>query len=375
MYKVVFAEDEATTRNNICRVIDWEKYNFQIVSMSSDGEEALAAIEQYHPDVLITDIKMPFIDGLELSKMAKSLLPTIRIVILSGYSEFVYAQEAIKIGVQDYLIKPITPTRLIQILVKLHDQLEEDAKNRKRHLQIIDDLRYAELRLQKLPEGNLSADDLSGIHNVAKQLDDFLRLGSRENIDTFVDTLFDSFNERSIESSLFRYYFLLKILSACIKAVEDMNGDPREVLPFTNDISAFLHQTVHIKTARKMIYDCLLLVIEFRKLSMNGTASLAERAKLYIESNFSSPELSAKQVAEYVNLSPNYFSNVFKQFTGVSFVKYVIKYRICKAKVLLKTTDLSISDIAEKVGFSNPNYFYMVFHRSENCTPHTYRET
>ena len=101
MYSIVFAEDEKTTRENICRVIDWERYGFVICATASDGEEALQAVQRYRPEVLITDIRMPFMDGLELSKQAKKVVPSIKIIILSGFMEFGYAQDAIRIGVQD----------------------------------------------------------------------------------------------------------------------------------------------------------------------------------------------------------------------------------------------------------------------------------
>ena len=99
MVKVYLVEDEIIIRQSIKNSIDWEKEGYEFVGDASDGELALPVILKEKPDILITDIRMPFMDGLELSRMVKAELPDIKIVILSGYDDFEYAKQAIKIGV------------------------------------------------------------------------------------------------------------------------------------------------------------------------------------------------------------------------------------------------------------------------------------
>ena len=106
MIKVFLVEDEIIIRNGIKNSIDWEMHGYDFVGEASDGELALPMILEKKPDILITDIKMPFMDGLELSEQVKKALPATKIMILSGYNEFDYAKMAIKIGVTDYLLKP-----------------------------------------------------------------------------------------------------------------------------------------------------------------------------------------------------------------------------------------------------------------------------
>lgn len=98
MVKVYLVEDEIIIRQSIKNSIDWEKEGYEFVGDASDGELALPVILKEKPDILITDIRMPFMDGLELSRMVKAELPDIKIVILSGYDDFEYAKQAIKIG-------------------------------------------------------------------------------------------------------------------------------------------------------------------------------------------------------------------------------------------------------------------------------------
>ena len=101
MIKVFLVEDEVVIRDAIKNSIDWEQEGYEFVGEASDGELALPMILKEKPDILITDIRMPFMDGLELSRLVKKELPDTNIIILSGYDEFEYAKEAIKIGVEE----------------------------------------------------------------------------------------------------------------------------------------------------------------------------------------------------------------------------------------------------------------------------------
>ena len=105
MLKTFLVEDEVVIREMIKKMIPWEQYGFELAGEASDGEMALPLILKSKPDLLITDIKMPFMDGLTLCKLVKKELPDIKIVILSGYDDFNYAKQAINIGVEDYLLE------------------------------------------------------------------------------------------------------------------------------------------------------------------------------------------------------------------------------------------------------------------------------
>ena len=124
MIRVFLVEDEVTVRENIKRMVPWEAYGFELVGEAADGELALPLIRKYQPDLLITDIKMPFMDGLTLCGIVKKEQPGIKIVILSGYDEFSYAQQAISIGVEDYLLKPIRKAAFVKRLEEIRRRKE-----------------------------------------------------------------------------------------------------------------------------------------------------------------------------------------------------------------------------------------------------------
>jgi two-component system response regulator YesN len=129
-YKVFFVEDEIVTREGIRDNVDWKGNGFEFCGDAPDGEMALPLLKTANPDVLITDIKMPFMDGLELCKIVQECMPGIKIVILSGHDEFEYAQQAIQLGVKEYLLKPVTPQDLHQVLRRMAALLEQESKER-----------------------------------------------------------------------------------------------------------------------------------------------------------------------------------------------------------------------------------------------------
>ena len=124
MVKLFLVEDEIIMRDGIKKHIDWKGEDIDFCGEASDGELAFPMILKLKPDILVTDIKMPFMDGLELSKLVRKELPNLRIIILSGYDEFTYAQEAVSIGVEEYLLKPISPAKLLSSIKKVKDKIE-----------------------------------------------------------------------------------------------------------------------------------------------------------------------------------------------------------------------------------------------------------
>lgn len=126
MYKLLIVEDEAEVRNGIRNNIDWRSMGFKVIAEAGNGREALDIIENSKPDVVITDITMPIMDGLELSCILKKEYPTIRTIILTGYDDFKFAQRAIKYGVSDYLLKPVLPEDLSKLMLRIKNEIDSE---------------------------------------------------------------------------------------------------------------------------------------------------------------------------------------------------------------------------------------------------------
>lgn len=175
MLKTFLVEDEVVIREMIKKMIPWEQYGFKLAGEASDGEMALPLILKSKPDLLITDIKMPFMDGLTLCKLVKKELPDIKIVILSGYDDFNYARQAISIGVEDYLLKPITKNAFIERLQEIYDRYEHE-KTQKEY--------YEKFRLEMQEyERNASRDFFESLVRADWNLEEIYQRADRLNLD------------------------------------------------------------------------------------------------------------------------------------------------------------------------------------------------
>ena len=162
--KVFLVEDEMVIRRGIKNSIDWEKEGYIFCGEASDGELAYPMIIKEKPDILITDIRMPFMDGLELCKLVKKELPNIKILILSGYDEFDYAKEAIRLGVTEYLLKPISSGKLLEALTGVSESIRRQKQDQDLVRKYMEEMREnTEHEKQKFFEqmiaGNLSMAD------------------------------------------------------------------------------------------------------------------------------------------------------------------------------------------------------------------------
>lgn len=162
--KVFLVEDEMVIRRGIKNSIDWEKEGYIFCGEASDGELAYPMIIKEKPDILITDIRMPFMDGLELCKLVKKELPNIKILILSGYDEFDYAKEAIRLGVTGYLLKPISSGKLLEALNGVSESIRREKEDKDLVRKYMEEMREnTEHEKQKFFEqmiaGNLSMAD------------------------------------------------------------------------------------------------------------------------------------------------------------------------------------------------------------------------
>ena len=165
MLKVFLVEDESVIREGLRNKIPWEQYGFTLVGDAADGEMALPLIRKTRPDVLITDIKMPFMDGLSLSKIVHGEFPKTRIIIISGHDDFDYARKAIEVGVEQYLLKPITRMTLRKVLLELKEKIEQDMEQEDYQTQFQNEMyEYEQLSrrrfFEKIFEGKLSVTEI-----------------------------------------------------------------------------------------------------------------------------------------------------------------------------------------------------------------------
>lgn len=526
--KVFITEDESIVREGLRDSIPWERYGFEFVGDAPDGEMALPLIRKLKPDILITDIKMPFMDGLSLSSIVSRELPDTKIIILSGYSDFEYARKAIEINVDQYLLKPITKASMIKALEQTRQKIQEEQEQK-------DYLRQYEKEIKKyenfsrrsffeaLVEGKLSVQDIyeqseklnidldaesynfvvftirdgdeSSYSEPAEAVLDrllnyFLRFpgyilfrcnlrsyaviikGSTRDIDTLTQRCVSAIGEycSGAEGELdwhiaigtptsrlsglpqcysdvnhiiaYRYIqpekhiFTPDILNAERERLNDPNEqtfdvakiDPMVIRSFvenglaeetelfvrgymgnlngaekslmlrhylmmsaqinaelalsklgcdTTRFSAIVPKpdiTMSSESLENYLITVLRNAIELRNISsLQRNNDMIEQAIRYIDRNYTDEDISLNSVAKVVNISSNYFSALFSQRVGMSFVEYLTQKRMDRAKQLLQQTSKRSGEIANEVGYHDPRYFSFVFKKTQGCTPSAYR--
>lgn len=149
MIKVFLVEDEIIIRESIHKMIPWEEYGFTLIGEAKDGEMALPLIKKSKPDVLITDIKMPFMDGLTLSRLVKKEFPDTKIIIISGYDDFDYARQAISLGIEQYLLKPISKAEFLKVLEGIRSKYEKENEQRMYYQKFENEIKAYEKNVQR----------------------------------------------------------------------------------------------------------------------------------------------------------------------------------------------------------------------------------
>lgn len=130
MYKLILVDDEEDVREGVSQEIDWHAHGFEVLAKAENGKEALDLVERLRPDVVVTDIRMPFMDGLQLAEAVRRQFPATRIIILTGFDEFEYAQKAVKLHIDEYVLKPFSAVELIDALGKVKARMDEEAAHR-----------------------------------------------------------------------------------------------------------------------------------------------------------------------------------------------------------------------------------------------------
>lgn len=432
MLKVFLVEDESIVREGLKNNIPWREYGYQFMGEASDGEVALPMIRKIRPDVLITDIKMPFMDGLALSQIVTQEIPDIKIIIISGYDEFEYAQRAIRVGVEQYLLKPITRGGLRKVLLELREKIESE-REQKNHLEAFQNEMkeyedYSRRKfLEKIFGGVLSVQqiyeeaaklsiDLNGpaynlvlLNIQVKRQNPEFGANRPEGIERVREALLRYFM-RFPEYLVFRWNISLfgvlikgepermkEMTDRCVGSIEKICEEEKDAIEWyvavgeaverlsllpecytkVNRILAhrFFDPGQHILTEQDM--ESLSAGKDVKGYESaegeNQSRRILKKGLEYIEENFCEESLSLNSVARAIGVSANYFSSVFSQEMQLTFVEYVTKKRMEKAKKLLRQTEKHSGEIAAEVGYKDAHYFSFVFKKTVGCSPREYR--
>lgn len=394
LLKVLIADDEHNIREGIRYSIDWHEIGMEVVAEAEDGEEALELALKYEVDVLLADLNMPIMNGLTLIKNIKENLQKCKVVIISGHDEFSYAQEALRLDVEDYILKPIKPDSLTEVLNKVHLKLQTQTAQRK-YLEIASNhisqntLFIQEQFCLNWVEGNLTDGkikeqlDFWGIPEEVPQLLAVVRIQELEIKQPLI---------QGTDKEIFIFSIKKIILDVLEKQQRLVFSDESGLLfillwgyvqeesfsKMEKSIESYLHvsPTLFLRSITGDFDSVPSIYQNYKKKVYEEfqVSPIVRRAKNYIREQYTNPELTLESVAQQLQISSVYLSRMIKQGLGTSFVGLVTEMRIKKAIMLLNSTNLQVNEIAEQVGYESQHYFSTSFKKEVGVSPNQYRK-
>lgn len=528
-YSVLLVDDEEEVFQVIMKKLDWESMGFEIAGYARNGVEALELAEELQVDVVMTDIKMPYMDGLTLCKKLKELYQKIKVIIFSGFDEFEYAREAIKIEAEEYILKPINANELREVFERIKTNLDKELDEKRNidklreyymeSLPLLQENFYTSLIDGRIPEEEIEnyvrnyQIDLKGPYYVVTvlhisttnpvdeniQMDPFLlavsvkklaeeqlaeewkckmvtylgdsivitELEDEESITRFTDAMdkickmakrvckarvtagighvVNRMSQFAVSYQGAKNATSYRVLYGNTRAINIAETDPQEnadipweepyiqkilkkikmgeAEPLKEAIHEFVEQLagtrMSLQKYRILIMELITEIFRFgtnNQMNLEAifgenrdvythamqietpealgqwlddncvkmqrqvlherqdtTKSFVTRAIEYVKEHYSDSDLSIETICGYLNVSAAYFSTVFKKETGKTFINYLTDYRMEQAEELLLTQNEKTYIIAEKVGYSDPNYFSYAFKKQFGMSPSKYK--
>ena len=410
LYTVVVADDEDELREAVCSMIPWEELGFRLVGSASNGLDALQLVEKHEPDLLLTDIRMPFISGIELARQVREVRPATNIAFLSGYDDFSYAQQAIQYNIISYMLKPLTIEGLEKELRTIRGKI---------------DAQYAQFRKsgpmggeQRLLAAAVMPLVLDGYAEPGgeAQLEEYAREAGllRDGVDrpcctVMVSTLLngDGSNATSpafaapVDRLAAKYLRSVSFFSGG-KVVTVLLGNPSDFEEYLHILADEVPQMAQralglrcrvgvSRTAGSLagLHGAYREAVEalrqgeggeggawfIRDLApaVRGGELLCRRALEALDRRYMDAELSLVSLSESLDVSPNHLSACIKKYAGDTFINLLIRRRMEAARELVTGTELKLQEVARRCGYTDQHYFSYCFKKYCGESPNAMR--
>jgi two-component system response regulator YesN len=394
MIKLLIADDEPKILRGLKKSLNWEEWNIEIVGEAEDGEIAFEMAKQLQPDILFLDINMPFLNGLDLIKKLNSELPSSIVIVISGYDEFAYAQEAIRLGVFQYILKPVN-TEDLRNAVEQAVQLHEEKTKKNNYINWVTDkldknaYLIRQTFLNNWMKGKLTEKDIQEhISFLNMNFDDTWIFAAKPLIKLAEGKIVETWDQNLLYFTL--QNFMEEILLNCESMIV-FNDDYKQIIAFipcystdqVNTLGSKIDEMFQKHTGKNIIFAKrpfklnqnmpeLYKSISEEINSQSRIVPVVLLAKKYIERNYHKQDLTLQEVAEEVRVSPTYLSRLIKEELGSSFIEYLTMVRIENAIEFMENPSYKMYEIAEKVGYSTQHYFSTAFKKVIGVSPSAY---
>jgi len=359
IFTVLLVDDEPLVLEGLTFMIEWERYGFSVCGEAYDGEEALDRIRELDPDLVVTDIRMPAMDGLQLIEhCSNELKARCQFVILSGHDDFESAQKALSNGALDYWLKPIDTEEIHAALRRIHGQWTDPGHAER------PDPPTAQLPLDAawtIPDDPLFEEEDRLLQAV--EAGDEAAIG--ESARRLCRRLESAFGGRAEPGKAFLSHVLMELVWKMTEG--DVSSPSREG---KSDLA--LPSLPNQATQWPGVLEEFALQAAKRLAVLRAGIGPAGEAALFVREHYREP-LQLQTVARELHFQPAYFGQLFKKEIGMSFIDYVHRTRVEAGRKLLLRTDLKVADVARSVGYADPEQFAAKFKQWMNMSPSQYK--
>ncbi len=333
MIRILIVDDEKLERRALHIILERHYGSNVQIAEAENIQEAVERAIELKPHLVFMDIRMPGGDGLQGTRLLRARFPLIHVVMLTAHAEFEYAHLAIKFHVDDYLLKPVRAEKVIETVDRI---LEESAQAGSDNVRLMEELEAA------LMSGNY-------------QQSRFLLQKSVSGLDNSLDSCKKWAGQ------------VLALLEKTRQVYQVAASEDPHVVQMGIEAERIYSRVIdQVRHYMERIFEDIIT----SKLAQLD--SELDYAVEYIEKNLHR-DITLGEIAQYMNISPHYFSRIFKKAHSQNFVDYVTDRKIIQAVFWLRSTDKSINEVALALGFSEPNYFSKVFKKRLGCTPSEFK--
>lgn len=388
MRKLLLVEDEEHLRNHMLKDVPWAELGISQVQGAATGEEALRLTQTFLPDILLTDIRMPGVSGIDLARTMLLRQPQLRVIFMSAYSEADYLRSALRMGSVDYLFKPVQIEDLKSAVSMAISSLQE-MRHAQSHTQLAEN--YGDQLIQPilahLLEGDRPIEELLGqMDSLPVWEEEGFYLGLM--LHPLADFPRDAYEAcvRCLAHPGFAYARLVplqgsrQVIFLCYEEeppAASLEGALRQIT--TQLLSRGL---AHVQVTSSPLQRTVRALYGFARRTSPPAEQTAQRPRVsalcekmmeLIHSRYHDHAFGAGAIAQELHYTGAYICTVFKQKYGITIHDYINMVRIARAKELLEQTGDALSAIAAKVGYENDSYFSRVFKKAEGVSPSDYR--
>ncbi|EXX89147.1 hypothetical protein BG53_00585 [Paenibacillus darwinianus] len=353
--KALIVDDEFHIRRGIHTVVPWRDFGVEAVEEAGDGKNAMALFDEHSPDIVLLDINMPGINGMEVARHIRGRNGSTQIIFLTGYDDFHKAREAITLQASDYLLKPVSYDELLQSLEKAAMKVTVNRKESG----YLDDL-----------QRRLAIPGSRGQKLLAKELFVLgeLRAGAGSGCQGMMEEWLDELSQLPLtEAKIIASQFVVYAARLSDEMGHELPVHAQQSLEALGGCDT-------VQGLMKQVREFITILSERVRKSMDKPVTHSiEQAREWIREHLSE-EISLQTLAAAVHLNPYYLSRLFKQETGETYLEFTTRIRFEKARELLISSALKMHEIAEQVGFTDANYFSIAFKKHQGVSPTDFRK-